>query len=122
MQLPGYTETVSPVTFLQIGIETVCRTEESNTHGLAKTLEAMPQRSKRSLSIHPLAQCLQHPLASLVAVQGLQLFPVLGLGIANKIQSHLGKDGLHAVERFGVVPFVSLSEQYILGGGLEGGF
>ena len=83
---------------LQFRVEAVGRAEKSDAQGLAETLEAVAQGGQCAVGIQPFAERLQHPFAGLLPVQGFQLLPGLGLGFADKLQRHPGKDRPFAVK------------------------
>ena len=82
-----------------------------------------PWRSVASepFGVHPLAQVAEDLLAGLVAVQRLQLGPLLRLGLADEGEHRLGKDRALAVEALAGDRHVAVLEEVRFDDGLEGG-
>jgi len=122
MKLAGDRHPVGPIALLQFGVEAMGRPEEGHPQRAPEALETMAQGGQGPVAVHPLAQGGQDPLSGLLPVQGLQLAPFLWLGLADKLQHRLGKDGPLAVEGSGRQPDVTVGQQRGLDGGFKGGF
>ena len=97
------------------------RLEEGDAKRPAVALEAVAQRREDAVDVHPLAQIAEDLFSRLVAVQRLQLGPLLRLGLADEGEDRFGKDRTLAVEAIAGNGNVSVLEQMRFDYGLEGG-
>ena len=72
------------------------------------------------MDVHPLAEIAEDLFSRLVAVQRLQLGPLLRLGLANETEDRLGEDRTLAIEAVTGNGNVSVLEQMRFDDGLEG--
>ena len=72
--------------------------EERRVERPPVALEAVAQRRERAVLVHPLAQVTKDLLAGFVAVERLQLGPLLRLGLANEGEHRSWEDRAIAVE------------------------
>ena len=98
VKLPGQPQAVRGVAGLQLRVQLVRRLEERHVQRPPVALEAVAQRRERAVGVHPLAQVAEDLLAGLLAVQRLQLGPLLRLRVADEGEHGLGKDRPLAVE------------------------
>src|SRR4051794_21084755 len=85
-------------------------------------LEAVTERRKRAVLVHPLAQVAENLLASLAPVERFQLGPLLRLRLADEGEHRLGEDRTLAVEALARDRHVAVLEEVGFDDCLEGGF
>ena len=122
MKLASQPHTVRGVARIELRIQFVRRLEEGDAKRPAVALEAVAQRREDAVDVHPLAQIAEDLRAGPVAVQRLQLGPLLRLGLADEGEDRLGEDRTLAVEAIAGNRHVSVPKQVCFDDGLESGF
>ena len=98
MELAGQFQAIGGVARFMLRIQFVHGLEVRRMERSPATLEPVSQRGERAVDVHPLAQIAVDLLAGLVAVQRLQLDPLLRLGPTDEGEDRLGTDCTAAVE------------------------
>jgi hypothetical protein len=121
MKLAREAEAVARVAGFGFRVQLVGGLEVGDTEGAAVTFEAVAEGSEGPVHIHPFAEVGENLLGGLVAVQGFQLGPLLGLRRADESQSRVRKDGALPVEPFVGNLLIPVLKQAILNHRLESG-
>ena len=95
--------------------------EIGDPQGATVTLKAVSKDVQRTIRIHPLTQVRQYLRGGVVAVQGFQLGPLLGLGCADKGDGLIGKKRAGRIE-FALNLDIAVVEQVLFNDTLESGF
>jgi hypothetical protein len=97
-KLTGQAQPIRGVALFELGVKLVCCFKEGNLEGAAVALEAMAQSCEGTVRIHPLAQVGKNLVARLVAVQRLELGPLLGLGPSDEFEDSVRENPAESIE------------------------
>src|SRR5207245_7996022 len=92
MELARQAQAIRRIACLELRIQLVRSLEKRRMERPPVALEPVAQGRERAISVHPLAQVAENLVACLVAVQHLQLGPLLGLRVTDEGEDRLRKD------------------------------
>ena len=98
MELPSQSQAIRGIAGFEFRIQLMRRLEIRCMDRSPIAFEPVSQRRERAMGVHPLAKIAEYLLAGPVAVQRLQLAPLLRLGLADEGDDRVGEDRTLAVE------------------------